>query len=89
MGAVNPYPEINDFLNQLDAYQPRRHLLDCIPLFDQLDFFNIDEIAKLGTAAEVARVTSISLGNSTYIMDQVRGEMKRVDRARRDLAASM
>ncbi|KAJ7737416.1 hypothetical protein DFH07DRAFT_966471 [Mycena maculata] len=85
MGAVNPYPDINEFLHQLDGYQPRRHLLDSIPRFEELDFYNIDEIAKLGTAEKLSSVARISLGNSTYILEQVRGEMKRVDRARGDL----
>lgn len=86
MGAINPYPEIIDFLHQLDGYQPRRELLTCISQFDNLDFFNIDEIAKLQTPQELARVAEISLGNATYIMEQVKGEMKRVDRARALLA---
>ncbi|KAJ7763530.1 hypothetical protein DFH07DRAFT_956341 [Mycena maculata] len=85
MGAVNPYPDISEFLHQLDGYQPRRHLLDSIPRFEELDFYNIDEIAKLGTAEKLSSVAGISLGNSTYILEQVRGEMKRVNRARRDL----
>ncbi|KAJ7189360.1 hypothetical protein GGX14DRAFT_383315, partial [Mycena pura] len=85
MGAINPYPEINEFIHQLDGYQPKRHLLDYITKFDELDFFNIDEIAKLGTAAELSRVTGISLGNSTYIMEQVKAGMKRVDRAKREM----
>jgi hypothetical protein len=82
MGAVSPYPEITDFLHELDGYQSRRRLLDYVTIFDELDFYNIDEIAKLKTAQELVKVAKISLGNATYIMDQVKAEMKRVDRAR-------
>ncbi|KAJ7782938.1 hypothetical protein B0H16DRAFT_1447174 [Mycena metata] len=82
MGAINPYPEIVDFLHELDGYQPRRNLLNCIPLFEELDFYNIDEIAKLKTPQQLTNVVQLSLGNATYIMEQVKAEMKRVDRAR-------
>jgi hypothetical protein len=80
MAAANPYPEISDFLNKLNDLQPRRQLLKCIPKFDELDFYNIDELVKLGPAAELAQITSISLGNATYILEKVKGEIKRIDR---------
>ncbi|KAJ7749452.1 hypothetical protein B0H16DRAFT_1725099 [Mycena metata] len=82
MGAINPYPEIVDFLHELDGYQPRRNLLNCILLFEELDFYNIDEIAKLKTPQQLTTVVQLSLGNATYIMEPVKAEMKRVDRAR-------
>ncbi|KAJ6475409.1 hypothetical protein C8R45DRAFT_935041 [Mycena sanguinolenta] len=34
------------------GYDPRRNLLDYIPIFGALDYYNIDEIHKLGTAEE-------------------------------------
>ncbi|KAJ7445433.1 hypothetical protein FB451DRAFT_1412712 [Mycena latifolia] len=84
MGTVNPYPEITGFLQQLDTHQPNRRLLSYIPTFEELDFYNIDELMKLGgTAEELVRVAGISLGNATFIMTQIKGEMKRIDRARR------
>jgi hypothetical protein len=75
MVAANPYPEIADFLYQLDDHQPRRKLMECIPKFDALDFYNIDELV----AAEFAAIASISLGNATYILEKAKAEMKRVD----------
>ncbi|KAJ6540589.1 hypothetical protein B0H19DRAFT_1077997 [Mycena capillaripes] len=78
--AGNPYPEISYFLTKLNELQPRRQLLKCIPKFEELDFYNIDELVKLGLAAELAHITSISLGNATYILEKVKGEIKRVDR---------
>ncbi|KAJ7315173.1 hypothetical protein DFH08DRAFT_715892 [Mycena albidolilacea] len=83
MGMVNPYPEITDFLHELDGYQPKRHLLDYIDKFNDLDFYNIDEIGNLKTPQVLVDTAGISLGNATYILTQVKAEMKRVDRARR------
>ncbi|KAJ7099891.1 hypothetical protein B0H15DRAFT_770820, partial [Mycena belliarum] len=84
MGAVNPYPEIDEFLHQLDGFAPKRRLLSCIQNFEDLDFFNIDEIAKLQTPQELVKVAGLTLGNATYIMEQVKGKMKRIDRERKD-----
>ncbi|KAJ7834126.1 hypothetical protein B0H14DRAFT_3709689 [Mycena olivaceomarginata] len=83
MGMVNPYPEIIDFFHELDSYQPKQHLLDYIDKFNDLDFYNIDEIGNLKTPQALVDTAGISLGNATYILTQVKAEMKRVDQARR------
>ncbi|KAJ7257256.1 hypothetical protein B0H12DRAFT_1015583, partial [Mycena haematopus] len=80
MGALNPYPEIGEFFHTIDIYHPRRRLLTFIPNFEDLDFFNIDEIAKLGSADEISRIAKVTPGNAAFILAQVRGEMKRIDR---------
>ncbi|KAF8187316.1 hypothetical protein K438DRAFT_2151365 [Mycena galopus ATCC 62051] len=85
MGAVNIYPHIDTFLQQLDAYEPHRKLLDYITTFDDLDFYNINKIASLKTAEEIVRVTKTTLGNAKYILKQVKAEMKRINRARTSL----
>ncbi|KAJ6629093.1 hypothetical protein B0H10DRAFT_2209028 [Mycena sp. CBHHK59/15] len=41
MGALNPYPEIHNFLHELNGYQPQRNLLGHISKFDDLDFYNL------------------------------------------------
>jgi hypothetical protein len=86
MGALNPYPEIPTFLQELNGYNPRRNLLDYIPVFGALDYYHIDEIHKLGTAEELVRIAKITHGNATYIMAEVKNEIKRVDRYRKTLA---
>ncbi|KAJ7202542.1 hypothetical protein GGX14DRAFT_570654 [Mycena pura] len=90
MGASNPYPAISLFLQQLDVHAPHRNLLRYLSIFDDLDFYNIDEIMKLGAPAELVRAMSdrISLGNATHIMEQVKAEMKRIDRAEKSGRAS-
>ncbi|KAF8187306.1 hypothetical protein K438DRAFT_1834934 [Mycena galopus ATCC 62051] len=86
MSAPNPYPEISDFLHQLNGYEPRRNMLDYIPTFAALDYYTIDEVHRLGTAEELVRVAKITHGNATYLMAQVKNEIKRVDRYRKTLA---
>ncbi|KAJ6503837.1 hypothetical protein C8R45DRAFT_924178 [Mycena sanguinolenta] len=85
MGALNPYPEIPDFLRRLDGYEPRRNILDYIPTFAALDYYNIDEIHRLGTVEQLVLVAKITHGNATYLMAQVKNEIKRVDRCRKTL----
>ncbi|KAJ7441223.1 hypothetical protein FB451DRAFT_1150613 [Mycena latifolia] len=88
MGAVNPYPGMTEFLEQLDGYEPQRRLFNCISKFEELDFYHIDEIAALETPQELARVAEITLGNANYIMKQVKGQIKCVDRERKASGAS-
>ncbi|KAJ7262651.1 hypothetical protein B0H12DRAFT_1231097 [Mycena haematopus] len=88
MATANLYPEISGFLWKLDEFHPKRDLLKYIPLFEGLDFFNIDEIAKLKTPVELCRAVDITLGNVTFLLEQVRGEMKRTDRERRAATAT-
>jgi hypothetical protein len=87
MAAASVYPEITSFLRKLDEFHPKRDLLKYIPLFEELDFFNIDEISKLDTATALRGAMDISLGNATFLLEQVRGEMKHTDRERRTLGA--
>ncbi|KAJ6565023.1 hypothetical protein DFH09DRAFT_1475651 [Mycena vulgaris] len=80
MAAANPYAEISAFLTDLSFHHPRRNLPQYIPRFEDLDFYNIDEILKLGTAEELTRLVDISAGNAAFLLVQVKTEMKRVDR---------
>lgn len=83
MDAANPYPEIGGFFIKLSVHHPKRDLTKYIALFEDLDFYHIDEISKLKTVDELVRLVGISVGNSTFLLEQVKDEMKRVDRANR------
>ncbi|KAJ6478397.1 hypothetical protein C8R45DRAFT_1101803 [Mycena sanguinolenta] len=85
MGALNPYPEIPDFLRRLDGYEPRRNILNYIPMFAALDYYNIDEIHRLRTVEQLVLVAKITHGNATYLMAQVKNEIKKVDRCHKTL----
>lgn len=82
MGALNPYPEIADFFRKVDVHYPRRCLLDLISNFDDQSYFNIDEIAKLGSADAISRAVSITTGNAAFILGEVLSEIKRIDKAK-------
>jgi hypothetical protein len=71
MAAASVYLEITSFLRKLDEFHPKCDLLKYIPLFEELDFFNIDEISKLDTATALCGAMDISLGNATFLLEQV------------------
>ncbi|KAJ7747655.1 hypothetical protein DFH07DRAFT_747736 [Mycena maculata] len=82
MGALNPYPEIADFFRKVDVHYPRRCLLDLISNFDDQSYFNIEEIATLGSADTISRAVSITTGNAAFILGEVLSEIKRIDKAK-------
>jgi hypothetical protein len=84
MGALNPYTEIPEFIQQLNEYCPQRNLVQYIDRFGDLDFYNIDEIAKLGGADRLVELVGITLGNAQFLLDKIKAEMKRTDRAARN-----
>ena len=73
-------PRSYDPHNVIQHFPEFPDVLKCIPKFEELDFYNIDELVKLGPAAMLAHITSISFGNATYILEKAKGEIKRVDR---------
>ncbi|KAJ7923691.1 hypothetical protein B0H13DRAFT_2400983 [Mycena leptocephala] len=84
MGALNPYTEIPEFIQQLNEYCPQRNLVQYIDRFGDLDFYNIDEIAKLGSADRLVELVGITHGNAQFLLDKIKAEMKRTDRAARN-----
>ncbi|KAJ6456823.1 hypothetical protein C8R47DRAFT_996103, partial [Mycena vitilis] len=86
MGAINPYPEITEFLQKLAHHNPKRHLTDYIQLFEDKDYDNINELVKYDTAKALSEAVKITEGNAGFILVEVRAVMKRVDRARKELA---
>ncbi|KAJ7182125.1 hypothetical protein C8R46DRAFT_1314133 [Mycena filopes] len=89
MDAANPYPGIGDFITRLAIHHPQRNLTRYITAFDDLDFYHIDEVQKLKTPEELTRLIGISAGNASLLLDQVKAEMKRVDRNIRAAKASV
>ncbi|KAJ6583320.1 hypothetical protein B0H10DRAFT_2234863 [Mycena sp. CBHHK59/15] len=87
MGALNPYPEIADFFRKVDVHYPRRCLLNLISNFDDQNYFNIEEIATLGSADAISRAVSITTGNAAFILGEVLSEIKRIDKAKARLRA--
>ncbi|KAF8185347.1 hypothetical protein K438DRAFT_1765993 [Mycena galopus ATCC 62051] len=80
MGALNPYTEIPEFIKQLHEYHPQRRLSDYVDRFGDLDFYNIDEVAKLGSADALVNLIGITHGNAAFLLGKIKDEMKRIDR---------
>jgi hypothetical protein len=79
--GANPYPEIRSFLTKLDQQHPRRLLLLYMDQFEQKDFYNIDELAKLSVECLTGAEFGLSAGNAQFIVNAAKDEMKRVDRS--------
>ncbi|KAJ6576178.1 hypothetical protein B0H10DRAFT_1963633 [Mycena sp. CBHHK59/15] len=67
MGALNPYPKIDNFLHKLDAYHPST----------QLPQHQRDSEAQM--FEELAHIVGITPGNTTFILTHGKAEMKWVD----------
>jgi hypothetical protein len=76
---MDPYPLVFDFLTQLDTQNPRRGLAQYTRVFDELDIYNINEIARLGEDKLVSELR-MTLGNAAFLFGAVEKEMKKVDR---------
>lgn len=83
MDVANPYPEICDFITDLDKRHPRRMLFRHIAHFEDNDYYNIDEILKLESPAQLVTVLGMSPGNAQFLWDQVKAQIKQVDRTAR------
>lgn len=79
----NPYPEIRPFFEKLDLKHPRRLLSKFAIEFEIKDFYHIDEIAKVSAERLSSEEFGISVGNALFILEEVKREMKHVDRARK------
>jgi len=78
-GDANPYLDITDFLKNLDLQHPRRNLTWYALQFESMDFYNIDEIAKLLVERLSGDEFGLTAGNAQFLWNEVNTEMKRVD----------
>jgi hypothetical protein len=75
-----PYPFIMSFLTNLAAHNLHCPALDDLAdKFEKEDLFTIDEIASL-SEEQLQGHFGLSLGNTWFVLDQVRKEMNRVDK---------
>ena len=80
MDASNPYPEISTFLHSLDEHHSKRGLTTYISQFDAQDYYNIDEVFKIGSAAALFETIGMTAGNAAFLLEKIKAEMKRIDR---------
>jgi hypothetical protein len=74
-----PYPPIADLITKLNTLYPRHGLEQYISIFDEKDFHNIDEIARMGKTGLEGPEFWMSAGNAVFLVDAVEKEMKKVD----------
>lgn len=73
------YTSIDYFLDQLHPRQLHRDLQRYTVVFRENDYYNIDEIARMGKN-DLIKVIGMSSGNAEFILGEVTKEMKRIDR---------
>lgn len=81
-GPETPYPSITDFLRKLDQKQAQRGLSRHFNIFEEKDFYNINEVVNI-TAERLSSEFGFTAGNAHFFLDAISKEMKRIDRASR------
>jgi hypothetical protein len=76
----NHYPETLAFFTMLDQKHPRRKLLQCGHDFEQMDFYHINEIAKISAERLSSAEFGLTAGNAQFISETLKAEVKRIDR---------
>ena len=80
--APNLYPILSQFLSLLDSQHPQRMLARYIDTFSAADFYNIDDISSLTTQELMGPSFYLSVGNASFLLKEVKKEMKWVDKVR-------
>lgn len=81
-GPECPYPSITDFLRKLDLKQPQRSLSRHFNIFEDKDFYNINEVVNIA-AERLSGEFGFTAGNAQFFLDAVSKEMKRINRTLR------
>jgi hypothetical protein len=77
----SPYPSITDFLRKLDQKQAQRGLSRHFNIFEEKDFYNINEVVNIAAERLSSEEFGFTAGNAHFFLDAVSKEMKRIDRA--------
>ncbi|KAJ3902198.1 hypothetical protein F5879DRAFT_1003335 [Lentinula edodes] len=76
----SPYNTVRDFLVTLHNTVPHRGLIGYIDIFEKHDYWNIDEILRLGEEALTAPPFELSRGNAGWLIEKIKAQVKRTDR---------
>ncbi len=80
---LEPYPEIDTFLNRLAVANPKRKLATYIELFETHDYYNVDDIANITLERLTTDPFNMTHGNAEFLLKEVVKEMKRVNQLRK------
>ena len=82
-GLENPYPSITNFLQKLDQKQAQCNLSHHIKIFEEKDFYNINEVANIAAKRLSSEEFGFIAGNAQFFLDAVSKEIKHIDHASR------
>ena len=80
-GPESPYPSITDFLRKLDQKQPQRSLSRHFNIFEEKDFYNINEVVNIAAERLSSQEFGFTAGNAQFFLDAVSKEMKHINRS--------
>jgi hypothetical protein len=80
---LEPYPEISVFFNRLATDNPRRKLANFIEIFENHDYYTVDDIANLTLERFTADPFNMTPGNAEFLLKEIGKEMKRINQIRR------
>ena len=80
---LEPYPEIDSFLNRLVVTNPKRKLSSYIELFENHDYYNVDDIANITLERLTAAPFHMTPGNAEFLLKEIGKEMKRISQIRK------
>lgn len=63
-GLENPYPSITNFLQKLDQKQAQCNLSHHIKIFEEKDFYNINEVANIAAKRLSSEEFGFTAGNA-------------------------
>lgn len=75
------YRFIRDFLSDLSHKHPQRGLVLYGPNFDLMDYYHVDELARMSQEDLTGSDFQMTVGNAKFVISEAKAEVKRVDRA--------
>jgi len=81
--SLEPYPEIDAFLDRIEINNPKRKLTNYKDLFEFHDYYNVDDIADITLERLTANPFNMTHGNAEFLLKEIRKEMKRVNQIRK------
>lgn len=80
---LEPYPEINTFLDNMEMNNPKRKLTNYKEIFENHDYYNVDDIADITLERLTATPFNMTHGNAEFLLKEIGKEMKRVNQIRK------
>jgi hypothetical protein len=80
---LEPYPEIGGFLTGLAIANPKRKLTKYVDLFEQHDYYNVDDLANITLERLTVDPFNMTAGNAEFLLKSIGKEIMRVIQIRK------